>query len=366
MSRLLRNCHPIFRRVHKLSFPSSFQVDESLLSASEAGGEDHLHHHHGGRLSGGGDKQQGASSSSYPWVQMALPGGGIVSVPLASAEASSVGSGNRALSPESGGLAGSGDRRTGEAGVSSSAPTTLRSGGLPGGGVGGIPASSSSSALPGGAAKGDLLTVNAGEPVTHFNLDQLLEIVQSFQLDTTMAGHEEGEQAARLNLVLAAAAANSAANSSIQVRKCFPVASIRKYVLFFKKNLFQNTQDGKDLDSCDGLQNCDKPKSSSAIGESCASNGGGGSSLLPHPPSFSLGPVSSSTSNLHSATGGGAGGGAGGASNPGGLTLPLQQQQHSHSCPSSPTETDCSSGFSTLRRRSVTLTEKVREGSGVE
>ena len=30
-----------------------------------------------------------------------------------------------------------------------------------------------------------------------------------------------------------------------------------------------------------------------------------------------------------------------------------------HSCPSSPTETDCSSGFSTLRRRSVTVTEKV-------
>ena len=30
-----------------------------------------------------------------------------------------------------------------------------------------------------------------------------------------------------------------------------------------------------------------------------------------------------------------------------------------HSCPSSPTETECSSGFSTLRRRSVTLTEKV-------
>jgi len=27
--------------------------------------------------------------------------------------------------------------------------------------------------------------------VTHFNLDQLLEIVQSFQLDTTMASHEE-------------------------------------------------------------------------------------------------------------------------------------------------------------------------------
>ena len=35
------------------------------------------------------------------------------------------------------------------------------------------------------------------------------------------------------------------------------------------------------------------------------------------------------------------------------------QQRETHSCPSSPTETDCSSGFSTLRRRSVTLTEKV-------
>ena len=35
------------------------------------------------------------------------------------------------------------------------------------------------------------------------------------------------------------------------------------------------------------------------------------------------------------------------------------QQRETISCPSSPTETDCSSGFSTLRRRSVTLTEKV-------
>ena len=39
----------------------------------------------------------------------------------------------------------------------------------------------------------EVLTVATGEPVTHFNLDQLLEIVQSFQLDTTMAGHEEGK-----------------------------------------------------------------------------------------------------------------------------------------------------------------------------
>ena len=36
-----------------------------------------------------------------------------------------------------------------------------------------------------------------------------------------------------------------------------------------------------------------------------------------------------------------------------------QQRLETHSCPSSPRETECSSGFSTLRRRSVTLTEKV-------
>lgn len=39
------------------------------------------------------------------------------------------------------------------------------------------------------------------------------------------------------------------------------------------------------------------------------------------------------------------------------------QPRETHSCPSSPTETDCSSGFSTLRRRSVTLTEKVRHST---
>ena len=39
---------------------------------------------------------------------------------------------------------------------------------------------------------------------------------------------------------------------------------------------------------------------------------------------------------------------------------PQGHRLETHSCPSSPTETDCSSGFSTLRRRSVTVTEKVR------
>ena len=37
----------------------------------------------------------------------------------------------------------------------------------------------------------DVLSVTAGEPATHFNLDQLLNIVQSFQLDTTHAAQEE-------------------------------------------------------------------------------------------------------------------------------------------------------------------------------
>ena len=40
-----------------------------------------------------------------------------------------------------------------------------------------------------------------GEPVTHFNLDQLLEIVQSFQLDTSQASSQEaaGVQAHKVN-----------------------------------------------------------------------------------------------------------------------------------------------------------------------
>ena len=40
----------------------------------------------------------------------------------------------------------------------------------------------------------DVLSVTAGEPSTHFNLDQLLNIVQSFQLDTTHAAQEPGGQ----------------------------------------------------------------------------------------------------------------------------------------------------------------------------
>ena len=78
---------------------------------------------------------------SYPYhVQMALPGGGHISMPLDSSS-----------------------------GVCSS------------------PDPSQTNSLGGQ----DVLSVSAGEPVTHFNLDQLLEIVQSFQLDTSQASSQE-------------------------------------------------------------------------------------------------------------------------------------------------------------------------------
>ena len=111
---------------------------------------------------------------------MALPGGGVVSVPL---ERSSSGAGSVKarddpdLSPTRGHL------------VQPLQPTSA----MP-------PSAASAPSGPGSvgsANQADLLTVAAGEPVTHFNLDQLLEIVQSFQLDTTMAGHEETLKTAR-------------------------------------------------------------------------------------------------------------------------------------------------------------------------
>ena len=70
---------------------------------------------------------------------------------------------------------------------------------LPGGGMVTMPVdtlgspdtltSDTGTVIPGsGAHAQDVLSVTAGEPATHFNLDQLLSIVQSFQLDTTHAG----------------------------------------------------------------------------------------------------------------------------------------------------------------------------------
>ena len=64
---------------------------------------------------------------------------------------------------------------------------------LPGGGIVSMPLDSSRVGSPDPSLGHDVLSVTAGEPVTHFNLDQLLEIVQSFQLDTTHA-HGTGQE----------------------------------------------------------------------------------------------------------------------------------------------------------------------------
>ena len=64
---------------------------------------------------------------------------------------------------------------------------------LPGGGIVSMPLDSSRVGSPDPSLGHDVLSVTAGEPVTHFNLDQLLEIVQSFQLDTTHA-HDSGQE----------------------------------------------------------------------------------------------------------------------------------------------------------------------------
>ena len=45
----------------------------------------------------------------------------------------------------------------------------------------------SASACGDSVSGSDVLSVQAGEAATHYNLDQLLSIVQSFQLDTTHA-----------------------------------------------------------------------------------------------------------------------------------------------------------------------------------
>ncbi len=82
---------------------------------------------------------------SYPWIQMALPGGGIVSVPL-----------HTDTTSESGAAA-SGSHRGEHSGHHSKA----------------LAAHSSTSGLPPpppSVTGADLLTVPAGEPVTHFNL----------------------------------------------------------------------------------------------------------------------------------------------------------------------------------------------------
>ena len=144
-------------------------MDESLISTSE-NGEDPISSSYQAVV----QLPQGTSTaettqggqSSYSWVQMALPGGGIVSVPLECASVASSSSAAGAMNNED--TRGSGNHyHYGSGGSSQHAGATSN----------------------GNSGQSDVLTVAAGEPVTHFNLDQLLEIVQSFQLDTTMAGH---------------------------------------------------------------------------------------------------------------------------------------------------------------------------------
>ena len=132
---------------------------------------------------------------------MALPGGGIVSVPLSTAAAAAAAAKkgvDGTTSPDS--AAGLAESLLLSGAASASAANSLA-------GSGGAAATSYSAAGGGGktpasGSGSDVLTVNAGEPVTHFNLDQLLEIVQSFQLDTTLAGNEDLAQQ-HLNLSLA-------------------------------------------------------------------------------------------------------------------------------------------------------------------
>ncbi|XP_059098803.1 uncharacterized protein LOC131892947 isoform X2 [Tigriopus californicus] len=260
------------------------EVDESLLS-SDAGGDD--------------SSSVPPLHPSYPWVQMALPGGGIVSVPLAStSNPRQQGSSSSRATPKapppstssqiidlgdslnhqsnlSSSLSGLGSGSSARIQSPDSVHDNLPSSGAQRGGFGLDGTCSSSLGKP------DLLTVNAGEPVTHFNLDQLLEIVQSFQLDTTLAGNED---MASHNLQLALA--NPPTDSPI----------------------VKHSQDGLDLGTSCDCKPCD------TLSEVVDSSGNGGE----------------------------------------------VQPRETHSCPSSPTETDCSSGFSTLRRRSVTLTEKIR------
>ena len=198
----------------------SFQVDESLLSdggRDERGGGGGGGHGHGRQaahpssssLQQQQQQQQQSRLISQPWVQMALPGGGIVSVPLESTATRQAGAGGieRVTSPSSSiDSAGGGGGQLLQ-GLPPPPPPASASASGDASSVGGasdLLQTAPASAGPGGGG--------GGEPVTHFNLDQLLEIVQSFQLDATLAGNEE---AAHLNL----ASAEGAVASIIKVRK---------------------------------------------------------------------------------------------------------------------------------------------------
>ena len=99
------------------------------------------------------------TSGNNPFVQMSLPGGGMVTLPMDT------------LPP------GSPDTLSSSTGTIVTGPGQVSAPGA------------------GSLSGNDVLSVTAGEPSTHFNLDQLLNIVQSFQLDTTHAhtGDNKGD-----------------------------------------------------------------------------------------------------------------------------------------------------------------------------
>ena len=158
-------------------FCFSLQVDESLLSANS--------------------DVDTANRQQSNWMQMALPGGGIVSLPVTEQSANPAGTGGGVTSPGS---------------AHSFRPTS---------------GSADVASLMSSGANSELLTLRSQSeasgqpPVTHFNLDQLLELVQSFQLDTTLAGSEQaGSAEAQYQMALAAAAASVADGQLImQVQK---------------------------------------------------------------------------------------------------------------------------------------------------
>lgn len=116
---------------------------------------------------------------------------------------------------------------------------------------------------------------------------------------------------------------------------------MRKFIYF----LLQGVQGGCDGTECDTLPSRHHPH--------IASGGGSGSSHLKSGTGASCASYNTAGPSSMAAAENSEGTAKGGANNS------SEALRETHSCPSSPTETECSSGFSTLRRRSVTLTEKV-------
>lgn len=188
------------------------QVDESILSSDQGGvgddllsGDNNLAAPHlpvessfprTTIVASSSSSTSSPVSPSYPWVQMALPGGGIVSVPLVAEDTAASSASNLLLSSEP--LL---QKNAPPESLASAPPPTYHSHHYHPHQLQQEHNNQQQQQQDNQQKQQpqhqhhhhhqDLLTVTAGEPVTHFNLDQLLEIVQSFQLDTTLAGTDE-------------------------------------------------------------------------------------------------------------------------------------------------------------------------------